>query len=204
MRLEHRGKRPQVAPDAMVAPDAVLRGDVVVGAGAAVLSGAILTAEGGPVRVGPECVIMEHAVLRGTSRHPLELGQAVLVGPHAHLSGCQVGEGSFLATRCTVFNGARLGERAEVRVSGVVHVNSRLPADAVVPIGWIAVGDPAQVLPPGDHEGIWALQEALDFPGTVFGAARQDGLAAQTRRYARALQGQRDDRILEDPGSERS
>jgi gamma-carbonic anhydrase len=41
-----------------------------------------------------------------------------------------------------------------------------------VPIGWVAVGDPARIFPPGQHEQIWAIQESLDFPGTVYGVAR--------------------------------
>jgi hypothetical protein len=36
----------------------------------------------------------------------------------------------------------------------------------------VAVGDPAEVRPPGNHERIWVLQEPLDFPGTVFGVER--------------------------------
>jgi hypothetical protein len=37
-----------------------------------------------------------------------------------------------------------------------------------VPLNRIAVGDPA-VLPPEDHEKIWAIQKPLDFPRNVFG-----------------------------------
>jgi hypothetical protein len=36
----------------------------------------------------------------------------------------------------------------------------------------VAMGNPAEVLPPGEHERIWELQEPLDFPGTVFGVER--------------------------------
>ncbi len=36
----------------------------------------------------------------------------------------------------------------------------------------MAVGDPAEVLPPGNHGRIWGLQEPLDFPDTVFGVER--------------------------------
>ena len=47
-----------------------------------------------------------------------------------------------------------------------------LPPGSTVPIGWIAVGDPAQILPPDRHEDIWAIQRELDFPGTVYGIPR--------------------------------
>ena len=53
-------------------------------------------------------------------------------------------------------NAVRIDKRAEVRVNGVVHVNSRLAEDAMVPIGWVAAGDPAEILPPTEHEKIWA------------------------------------------------
>ncbi len=119
------------------------------------------------------------------------IGNHVLVGPRAYLSGCSVEECVFLAAGATVFNGAHLGARAEVRINGVVHIRTRVAPDAVVPIGWVAVGDPAEILPPGEHDRIWAIQEPLDFPGTVFGLQRvprgESLMPALTRRYARAL-----------------
>jgi hypothetical protein len=66
----------------------------------------------------------------------------------------------------------------------------------VVPIGWVAVGDPADILPPGDHRRIWELQEPLDFPGTVFGVERgpaETMMPELTRRYAVALGAHRED-----------
>jgi carbonic anhydrase/acetyltransferase-like protein (isoleucine patch superfamily) len=60
-----------------------------------------------------------------------------------------------------------IGLGAEIRINGVVHVNTRIPPEGLVPIGWVAVGDPAEVFPPHDHERIWAIQEPLDFPRTV-------------------------------------
>ena len=200
MLLEHQGRRPRIHPTAYIAPTATVCGDVTVGAESRVLFGAVLVAEGGPVTIGRHCIVMEQAVVRGTARHPAGLGDHVLVGPHAHLTGCTVEECVFVATGASVFNGARLGARAEVRINGVVHVNTALAADATVPIGWVAVGDPAQILPPGEHERIWAVQKPLDFPGTVFGLERppegRSLMPELTRRYARALAAHRGDHIL--------
>ena len=74
-------------PDAYIAPTAVLSGQVWIGPGSCVLDGAVLAADGGPVQVGANCVIMEHAVLRGTPRHPLTVGDHVLAGSHSYLTG---------------------------------------------------------------------------------------------------------------------
>lgn len=86
------------------------------------------------------------------------------------------------------------------RINGVVHLKTVLPPDAVVPIGWVAVGDPAQVLPPAEHDRIWAIQEPLNFPRTVFGlerpAAGESIMPEMTRRYAQALWRHADDIVI--------
>ena len=76
-----------------------------------------------------------------------------------------MGDGCFLATGAALFPGSVVGTCTEVRIHGVVHVNTVLPSGEVAPIGWVAVGDPARIFPPGQHEQIWAIQDALDFPG---------------------------------------
>jgi hypothetical protein len=71
-----------------------------------------------------------------------------------------------------------------------------------VPIGWVAVGDPAEILPPEQHDEIWAIQEPLDFPRTVFGLERAPAgetiMPELTRRYAGALGQHRHDRLLDE------
>jgi carbonic anhydrase/acetyltransferase-like protein (isoleucine patch superfamily) len=194
MILEHRGARPTIDPSAYVAPTAVVCGDVRVGAGARVLFGAVLTAEDGRVEVGRNCVVMENALVRGRSGHPAVLAGDVLVGPHAHVNGSHVAAGCFLATGAALFPGARLGAGCEVRIHGVVHVNSVLAAGTVVPIGWIAAGDPAQLFPPGRHEELWAVQRELDFPGTVYGLARGTPPEELMRRQSEFFGAHREDR----------
>jgi carbonic anhydrase/acetyltransferase-like protein (isoleucine patch superfamily) len=189
-----------VDPSARVAPNAVICGDVTIGANTSIGFGAVLTAETGPIQIGKNCVIMENTVLRGTKRHPLTIGDHVLIGPRAYLTGCTVEDCAFLATGCAIFNGATIGARAEVRINGTVHLLTRLAPDTTVPIGWIAVGDPASVLPPDRHEEIWAIQKTLEFPKVIFGIDRPP--AGETRmpemmvRYNRALARHGEDRLL--------
>lgn len=197
MILEHNGAAPTIDPTARVAPNAVVCGDVTIGAGCSVGFGAVLTAESGPIMIGENCVIMDTAVIRGSRRHPVVIGDNVLVGPRAYLTGCRVGDNAFLATGTTVFNGAEVGACAMVRINAIVHIRTVLAAGAVVPLGWIAVGDPAEILPPDQHERIWSIQEPLDFPKTVFGVERpppgETFMPEVMPRYARALQRHKDD-----------
>jgi carbonic anhydrase/acetyltransferase-like protein (isoleucine patch superfamily) len=201
--LEHRGARPRIHPSAYVAPTATVCGDVTIGPEGRVLFGAVLVAEGGAVSVGRACIIMEHAVVRGVPRFPVQIGDHVLVGPRAYLVGCTVEDDAFLATGVTIFNGAHVGRGGEVRINGVVHLRTRLEPGALVPIGWVAVGDPAEILPPSEHARIWAIQYALDFPRTVFGLDRappEQFMPVMTERYAAALGRHREDRDLGDGG----
>jgi carbonic anhydrase/acetyltransferase-like protein (isoleucine patch superfamily) len=121
----------------------------------------------------------------------------VLVGPHAHLNGARVGDGCFLATGAALFPGCVLGPGSEVRIHGVVQVNTILPAGSMVPIGWVAVGDPAGIYPPGQHEQIWAVQEGLDFPGTVYGVTRDTPVSDRMARQANWFSAHRDDQRLD-------
>jgi gamma-carbonic anhydrase len=195
--IEHRGNAPHVHPSAYVAPTAVLCGAVRIGPDARILFGAVLTAEDGEIQVGARSVVMENAVIRGRARHPSTIGDDVLVGPHAHLNGVRVGNGCFLATGAALFPGCVIGAGSEVRIHGVVHVNTVLPPDATVPIGWVAVGDPARIYPPGQHEQIWAVQESLDFPGTVYGVTRGTPATERMSQQARWFASHQEDRLLD-------
>lgn len=199
MRFEHLGARPRIHADAVIAPTAVISGDVTIGADCQVLHGAVITAEGGAITLGSNVIVMENALIRATSTNPVHIGDHVLVGPMASVSGATIGDEVFLATGTRVFNGARIGERSEVRINAVVHLRTTLPPDSVVPIAWVAVGDPLQILSPDRHEEIWASQRELDFPGYVFGLDREtpDLMVQLTERYGRGLARHADDRRVD-------
>jgi carbonic anhydrase/acetyltransferase-like protein (isoleucine patch superfamily) len=185
--IEHRGERPVVPPSAYVAPSAVLCGRVILGERARILHNAVLTAEDGEIRLGADVVVMEHALVRGRRDHPAMIGDAVLVGPHAHVNGATLHDEVFVATGASLFPGSVAGAGSELRVNSVLHVNSALPPGTVVPIAWIAAGDPARLFSPAEHEDLWAIQETMDFPGTVYGVPRgtpmREIMARQSRHY---------------------
>ncbi len=199
MQFEHLGNAPRIHPDAVIAPTAVLSGDITIGAGTQVLHGAVITAEGGPITLGENVIVMENALIRASATNPVHIGDHVLVGPMASISGATVGNEVFLATGTRVFNGARVGDRSEVRINAVVHLRTVLPEQTIVPIGWVAVGNPAQILPADRHEEIWAAQKELDFPGYVFGLDREtpDLMAQLTERYGSSLSRHRHDRRVD-------
>jgi carbonic anhydrase/acetyltransferase-like protein (isoleucine patch superfamily) len=188
MILTHNGKKPTIDPTAYVAPTATVCGDVSIGAHCRIMFGACLVAEGGSIEIGTHCIVLENAVIRSTSRHSARIGDHCLIGPNAHVTGCTIKDEVFVATGAAVFHGAVLETRSEVRVNGVVHLKTKLPEAAIVPIGWIAVGDPASILPPDQHDAIWRIQEPLNFPLVVYGFDRSEASMIKiTERIAKSL-----------------
>ncbi len=199
MLFAHLGSEPRIHADAVVAPTAVISGDVTVGRGCQILHGAVITAEGSPINLGENTIVMENALVRASSTHAVHIGAHTLIGPMASIAGADVGEEVFLATGTRVFNGAEIGAGSEVRINAVVHVRTVLPPETIVPISWVAVGDPLRILPPDRHEEIWAAQKELDFPGYVFGLDREtpDLMVQLTERYGRSLARHAADRRLD-------
>jgi carbonic anhydrase/acetyltransferase-like protein (isoleucine patch superfamily) len=197
MILTHRGERPVIPESAYVAPSAVLCGAVTLGERARVLHGAVLTAEDGEIVIGDDVVIMENALLRGRSRHPVAVGNAVLIGPHAHVNGATLEDEVFVATGASLFPGSIAGQGSELRINSVLHVNSRLAPETVIPIGWIAVGDPAQLFAPDQHQELWRIQVELDFPGTVYGVPRGTPLRTIMAKQTEFYGAHRDDQTID-------
>ena len=184
MLIRHRDREPSIHTTAFVAPSAVVVGNVRIGPGVRILHGAVVTAEDGEVTIGEDTVVMENALVRGRSGHPAHIGAAVMIGPHAHINGSIVEDEAFIATGASLFPGSRIGRGAEIRINGVVQVNTVLVPGALVPIGWVAVGDPATILPAERHEEIWAIQQELDFPTTVYGVGRDVPMREIMRRQS--------------------
>jgi carbonic anhydrase/acetyltransferase-like protein (isoleucine patch superfamily) len=99
---------------------------------------------------------------------------------------------SFIATGAMVFNGAQMGQASSVALGGAVHIGCVVPPYTRIAIGWVAVGDPVRLYPPGEAENIRAgLEEAGGFLPFVFGtdaaADRGQQMRSAMRRYASFL-----------------
>jgi carbonic anhydrase/acetyltransferase-like protein (isoleucine patch superfamily) len=173
MLIRHSGAVPQVDPSAYVAPTATLVGAVSVGPRARVMFGAVLDAEGSRVEVGECAIVCEHAVLRATAvgdeDHPVLVGDHAFIGPHATLLGCTAQAAAYLATGATVLHGAAVGSGAVVAVGALAHGGARLPDGFFLPPGTVAIGDPARVFSPSDHEELSQAIKGVGFAARAFG-----------------------------------
>src|SRR5262249_9623287 len=171
------------------AAEATGGGAVTSGPGVRILQGARLVGEaGGAILIGRDAIIMENGVIRASPKHPCTIGDHCLIGPSAHVTGATLEDEVFVATGAAIFHRAVLGRGSEVRVHGTVHLRTRLEPGAMVPIGWVAVGDPARILPPDRHDEIWEVQKPLNFAEWVYGFDRStpDLMRHVTRRLSSA------------------
>lgn len=117
---------------------------------------------------------MENAVVRGAGRHPAHIGERTLVGPFVHISGATIGSECMVATRSSVFNGARVADGVLIAIGAIVHVATVLPSGSVVPMQHIAVGDPARILPPERASEAHEAVEQVGFTAVAFGTDTKD------------------------------
>ncbi|MDH5743610.1 MAG: gamma carbonic anhydrase family protein [Candidatus Aminicenantes bacterium] len=201
MIIEHLGKKPRIHPSAYIAPSATVCGDVENGKETRILFNTSIIAEGGSIKIGSKCIILENAVVRSSPKFSTHIGDHTLIGPHTHVVGCRIEECVFIATGASIFHGANIGRGSEVRINGIVHLKTQLPPNTTVPIGWIAVGSPAQVFPPNEHEKIWRVQEPLNFPKSVYGIDRppkgETIIPEITAQYSQWLATHKDDVIVD-------
>lgn len=161
------------------------------------MHGASIIAEGGKIVIGEQCIIFENAVVRSNPDHSASIGNYCLIGPNAHVVGCAVEDEVFIATGAAIFHSARLGKGSQVRINAVVHLKPYLEPGVVVPIGWIAVGNPAELFSPNKHDEIWKIQEPLNFPLTVYGFDRPEASMRKiTQRLSDNLGSHIDDCII--------
>lgn len=187
MIIEHLGKKPTIDKSAYIAPNATICGDVTIGKNTRIMFGAQIIAESSPIVIGDNCIVLENAVIRGTHNLPVSIGNNCLVGPNSHLAGCTIEDNVFLATGVSIFHGATIKSGSEIRVNGVVHLKTIFPENKVLPIGWVAVGNPIKMFSPDKHDEIWEIQKKSNFPKLVYGISKQEKLKSMNKQLCETM-----------------
>ena len=93
----------------------------------------------GPIALGATVIVLENAVLRGTARTPLTVGNNCVIGHLVHLEGCTIMDHSLVG------NGSIVMHEVVVHPGAMVAANSVLLNRTIVPSGALAVGIPATI-----------------------------------------------------------
>ena len=85
------GHTPDVSKAAFVAENATVCGNVVAGEDSSIWFGAVLRAEGEPLRIGARTNIQDNVTVHIDNGFPVTIGNEVTVGHNAVVHGCTVG-----------------------------------------------------------------------------------------------------------------
>ncbi|MBF2707995.1 gamma carbonic anhydrase family protein [Flavobacterium soyangense] len=129
---------------------AVISGAVTIGANTYIGSGAIISSNGGTIEIGDNTVIMEGAIIRSSKKFGCSIGNHVIIGPKATITGSIIDDYCFIATNGTIFHGSKLKSGTILAINGIIHIDTFCPEDTFIPINHIAFGNPAKIYAPSE------------------------------------------------------
>lgn len=139
-----------IHPTVKIMEGVIIIGSVVIGANTYIGAGVIISSNNGTIEIGANTVIMEGAIIRSSKKFKCTIGNNVLIGPKATITGSRIDDCCFIATNGTVFHGSNLKSGTVLAVNGIIHINTFCAEDTFVPINHIAFGNPAKIYTPSD------------------------------------------------------
>lgn len=132
------GVVPKVHPSAFIAPNATLIGDVEIGANCGIWFGAVLRADGVPIRIGEGSNIQDGSVIHIAARGVgTTVGRNVTVGHLVLLHACEVQDDAFVGMHSTVL------DEAVVETGAMVAAGAVVTPRKIVRKGELWAGNPA-------------------------------------------------------------
>ncbi|MFC6646230.1 gamma carbonic anhydrase family protein [Granulicella cerasi] len=129
----HRGRRPQIAPDAYVDRAATVIGEVRLGARSSVWPNAVLRGDVHFIEVGEESNIQDGAVLHGMKDlHPTVVGKRCTIGHNATVHGCTLEDDVLVGMGAVILNGAKIGAGSIVAAGALVLEGVEVPPASLV------------------------------------------------------------------------
>lgn len=157
---------PSVSADAFVHESAVLIGDVTLESGASVWPNAVLRADYGPIRVGPQSVVEDGCVLHGTEDETV-VGRMSVLGHIVHAQGCVIGDEVLIGSGSVVLDRAHIGSGSLVAAGATVTPGTVAPENSRI------VGTPG-VVHPGRGVSPTVLRHGVEQYGALARRYRSD------------------------------
>src|SRR3954462_9619658 len=152
-----QGRWPTLGDRVFLAPGAHLVGDVTVGDDVSFWFHTVARGDVNSIRIGARTNVQDGAVLHVTHvRHPLVVGEGVVVGHQAVLHGCTIEDGALIGIGARVLDGALVERGAQVGAGAVVAPGHRIAA------GHLALGIPARVVRPLTEEETRRIADTVD------------------------------------------
>ena len=153
----YQGRWPTLGARVFLAPGAHLVGDITVGDDVSFWFHTAARGDVNWIRIGARTNIQDGTVLHvAHERHPLAIGEGVVVGHQAVIHGCTIEDGALIGIGARVLDGAVVERGAQVGAGAVVAPGHRVPA------GHLALGIPARVARPLTEEETRRIADTVD------------------------------------------
>lgn len=153
----YQGRWPSLGARVFLAPGAHVAGDVTLGDDVSFWFHTVARGDVNFIRVGARTNVQDGAVLHVTHvRHPLVIGEGVVIGHQAVLHGCTIEDGALIGIGARVLDGAVVERGAQIGAGAVVTPGHRIAA------GHLALGIPARVVRPLSEEESLRIAETVE------------------------------------------
>ncbi len=153
----YQGRWPTLGARVFLAPGAHLVGDITVGDDVSFWFHTAARGDVNWIKIGARTNIQDGTVLHvAHERHPLVIGEGVVVGHQAVVHGCTIEDGALIGIGARVLDGAVVERGAQIGAGAVVAPGHRIPA------GHLALGIPARVARPLTEEETRRIADTVD------------------------------------------
>ena len=164
----HLGKKPDTAKATFVAPNATVLGDVKLGPQSSVWYGCVLRGDIHTIEVGEETNLQDNCVVHVDETRPCRIGRRVIVGHHATVHACTVGDGVLVGIGAKILSRANVGNDCLIGAGAVVLEGANIPPRSLV------LGIPGKIV---------RSLDADEVAGHALWAKRYAALAKQYKDY---------------------
>jgi carbonic anhydrase/acetyltransferase-like protein (isoleucine patch superfamily) len=148
-----RGITPQIGSDCFLAETAVIIGDVKLGNQCTVWYHAVVRGDVNSIIIGDQSNIQDGAVIHCTyKRSATTIGKNVSIGHNAIVHGCIIEDNVLIGMGSIIMDDAVIGTGAFIAAGAVVLQSTKVEA------GWLYAGIPAKPVRPVDDK----LREIID------------------------------------------
>ncbi|HEY7216122.1 MAG TPA: gamma carbonic anhydrase family protein [Thermoanaerobaculia bacterium] len=152
-----QGRWPSLGDRVFLAPGAHVVGDVTLGDDVSFWFHTVARGDVNFIRIGARTNVQDGTVLHVSHvRHPLVIGEAVVIGHQAVVHGCTIEDGALIGIGSRVLDGAVVERGAQIGAGAVVTPGHRIAA------GHLALGIPARVVRPLTEEETLRIADTVE------------------------------------------
>lgn len=138
--FEFNGYKPVIDESSFVHPNATVTGNVIIGKKVYIGPGAALRGDWGQIIVEDGCNVQENCTVHMFPGVTVTLKEGAHIGHGAIIHGATIGK------NCLVGMNAVVMDRVVIEDECIIGALSFVPADTVIPLRSVAVGNPAKVI----------------------------------------------------------